>query len=344
MYKLLTAILLMLIFIGCEKSDSPENGDDRVLTFDSTDIKGVPIDASENTLVNLIYNLPDNKSVIYRLTNISEDNQVIKFDTVMSQFVKQNITYIVEMTKKESDESAVEFNFTFKSINLNVETNNEKFKYRSGAFADSADKAKFSEYEGMIDNPITVRMDAQGNILDITKLDKVTSKILEYRGIKDSVSAEEKQYYQKQIVEEAYRSIIGMFFRKIPNKQVGIDSTWAYPQPPLNMQIFQFENTHKFTLTSFEKVNDDKIAVIDASLSSRTILSPEAKANNIDVKKAQFIAGGKIFFNVTKGLVQKSKTNTNMNIELEAMVPTPKGVQKVTRTQKVTNTSIIELL
>ena len=93
-------------------------------------------------------------------------------------------------------------------------------------------------------------------------------------------------------------------------------------------------------------MNDDKIAVIDAGL--KTIISGDNKVTDRGAtyifKKPVTSAEGKIYFNISKGCVQKSKTNTRIHISYTMEVPTPKGLEKGTKTETVVNTNILELL
>ncbi len=56
--------------------------------------------------------------------------------------------------------------------------------------------------------------------------------------------------------------------RKFPDHSVGKDSTWSVKQQPEPFMIFTINNTTTFKVTNLQKQNDNKLAVIDASMNS----------------------------------------------------------------------------
>ena len=104
-------------------------------------------------------------------------------------------------------------------------------------------------------------------------------------------------------------------------------------------------NTLNFKITGFEKYKESNLAVIDAGLSSQYKISERAKQAKVTVNSPSYKGEGKIYFNLTKGLVEKSKTNNYLTIEMSTMAPSRAGgLQKVTQRQYTKTTNILELL
>ena len=347
MKKIIFILSIVLLFaLGCDK----KNGTTTVQTtkdfnYDSTDIKAQVLDNSSFKDLELRYKLEKGKKYTYRLTTISDEKQTISADTLIKQDVIQTLAYIVSVEVKDVEpDNVMELSFVFESIKLDATANGQKYSYISGKKLDSLDQQRYLEYEAMLNNPFSIRMSPTGEILDVYKTDRIANKVLEMRGVKDSVSAEEKKLFQQDIVNGALKPLIAQVFRSMPSNKVSIDSSWSIKQPLVNLQVFQLDNTHNFQLKQFEKYNDDNLAVINAGLTSKFIISPEAKRNNIDVKNPNYTAEGKIYFNLTKGLIQKSKTRTALNVEISMTLPRKNGPQKMIRKQSSKNINILELL
>jgi len=205
-------------------------------------------------------------------------------------------------------------------------------------------RERYLDYESLINNPFTARISKTGDIVEVFKADRIVNKILELRNLKDSVSIEEKKSFQQEIIESALKPLITQIFRKLPDKSLAKDSSWSFQPPALNLQIVEFDNSQNFKIIDFKSFNENKLAVIDATVKSKARISPQAKQNNIAVKNPDYYANGTIYFNLDKGLIQKSKTKTTLNLEMSMNMPTQKGMQKVTRKQSTINTNILEFL
>lgn len=348
--KKLYALLMVVLFFaaGCgnnEEGKSPEASSD-LLNYDSTEIKTTSLDESSVGTVNLTYKLVKGSTYNFRLTSLADENQTIKADTTIEQKVHQALTYLLSLKVNEVESDGVmEIEFNFKSIKLDATANGKKFTYLSGSKIDSADKERYKEYEAMVNNPFTVRLDAYGEILDIFRADKIVNRILELQGVKDSVTADEKRLFQQDVVDGALKPMVAQIFRKFPKTPVGKDTVWSYSMPPANLQLFTLTSKQNFKLSSFEKFKDDNLAVVIADVTSTYKINDQAKKNNVDVKNPNYTADGKIYFNLSKGLIQKSITSTTMHIQFSVDMPTPKGTkQRVSRSQKTINKNILELL
>jgi len=348
MKKLLVLSLLILpLFIGCNKNEDPKKeGKALATTFDSSDIKTVPITDGSLSTVELKYSLKKGSEYQYRLTSITDDDQSIKADTSISQKIKQTLTYMLKLSVKDVDKDGVmEIEFTFTSVKLDASGNGKTFTYQSGSKLSAEEMTRYSDYEAIINNPFTARVAPKGDILEFFRTDRIANKILELKKMQDSVSLEEKKMLQQQISEGALRPLLTQVFRKLPDHQVKKDSVWALTNPPAQLPFFEMTNTIVFKLSSFEKYNDNNLAVIDASLTSQYKISERATQAKVTVKSPSYSGEGRIYFNLTKGLVEKSRTNLFLTIEMSMNAPSRTGgMQKVTQRQYTKTTNILELL
>ncbi|HRI47911.1 MAG TPA: DUF6263 family protein, partial [Ignavibacteriaceae bacterium] len=233
-------ILFALLYIGCGEKENNQNVpvNEEALNFDSTELKASSIDPNSVGLVKLNYNLKKGESYNFRLTSIADDNQKIVADTTLEQKVVQTITYLIKGKVLEVESDGVsEIEFNFNSIKLTADANGKKYTYISGAKLDSLDKERYIEYEALVNNPFTVRLDKSGDILDIFRADKIVNKLLELRNMKDSVSADDKKLLQQDMVEGALKPMVAQVFRKFPTNDVSKDSSWTNVMPEANLQL-----------------------------------------------------------------------------------------------------------
>lgn len=343
----LVFIIVILLVAGCKKeTDQPLEGKDKY-SVDTTEIKLEHVD-NENEIFFVNYKLERDKEYNYRLTNIAENTQSVKAkDTIQSQRVKQTLTYLINLKVLDIDVDGIfEVAFKITSVKLEADANGERFHFESGTSKDSADRVRYSEYVSVLDNPFNVRVNKIGDIVEIYKADKIVNEFVKLKGAADSINAVEKDYLKKDMIERALRPLVVQVFRQLTDKAMAKDSSWSNVQEPTRLMVFQIQNTSSYNVKSLEKLGEDKIAVIDAGL--KTNISGNSKVTD---RGATYIfnkpvthADGKIYFNLTKGCVQKSKTNTRIQISYSMEIPTPQGTEKGVKSESVVNTNILELL
>jgi hypothetical protein len=132
----------------------------------------------------------------------------------------------------------------------------------------------------------------------------------------------------------------------VPDHNVAKDSSWTYSQPPSQFMTFRMQNINIFKVLNLEKYNDDKVAVLEAGL--KTDISGDTKATqqgiNYTFQKPKTSAYGKIYFDVSKGYVIKSKTNTRVDVSYTMEGQTPKGKKTIQRNETIDNSNVLELL
>jgi Family of unknown function (DUF6263) len=339
------------LLIGCgdrkTQETTPSSEQKNKYAFDTSDFKTIHI-KEINKNYNLSYNLEKNKTYNYRISTISSDHQKIMApDTTINQTINQTSIYLAGLNLKNIDkDSILEVGCNISSIKLDVNSGPNAITYESGVTPDSLVKQRFAEYDALINNEFTVRVSKYGEISDIYRVDDILSKFLKTRGIADSVTVNEKDQLRQQMIEGILKPLVIQIFRQLPKKNVTVDSSWSFSQPPVRLMVFQSQNTATYKLTSLEKKDEDKLAVIEAGLIAN--ITGDNKMTNkgmvYEFNKPKTHAEGKIYFNISKGLVQKSKTSTKINISFSMEMQTPKGKQKGNREEETTTTNIVELL
>lgn len=347
MKYILVLLAFTFFFIGCKKEEEKSLISKDMYSTDTTEIKTVQL-KDQNEVFQLDYNFEKGKEYGYRLTNIAENTQTIKAnDTTLSHRVKQILTYLISFKILDVDvDNIYEVAFNITSVKLEADANGEKFYYESSTSQDSLDKVKYSEYVAVRNNPFNVRVNKFGEIVEIYKADRIVNEFVKLKGVADSISAAEKDMLKKDMIERALRPIVIQVFRQFTDKELSKDSGWTNPQEPSKLMIFQVQNTNRYKINGLEMFNDDKVANINAAL--ETVISGNNKfvdrGATYVFSKPVTNAEGKIYFNLTKGCIQKSKTQSKIHISYSMEVPTPKGLEKGTKSETVLNTNILELL
>jgi len=349
MKYLFSIALMFLFFVGCgDNKDKVQNSnqDKNILKVDSSDISTSPVEnPSENFFMR--YALELNKDYKYRIATLSNNQQVITFDSAITQFIKQDIIYIITAKPVELDsDSILKVLCTFNSIKLEANSNGQSISYQSGIKLDSLDALRFANYEALINNPFNVRINSNGEIIEVFKTDKIISKYLNLQNLKDSIGIEEKNVLKEQISLGAIKPLLSQIFMKLPDKSFAKDSSWTVSQSPAPFLIFTLKNDNVYKIGSLEKYKDDKVAVINAQLKSEVSGSTNITEQGVNYKFTKPIseANGKIYFNVDKGYVQKSRIKSKLFVSFTMEGDTPTGKKKGFQSQTLEYTNIVELL
>jgi hypothetical protein len=271
----------------------------------------------------------------------------MKTDSTRNQNFKQNSVYILELSPLETDqEGTIEISTVISSIKIDAWMDGKKMTYESGTVKDSADKIKYSQYEALIKNPFSIRISKIGEILEIMRIDKIVNKFFEINIKAKAMNSEQKDVLKTNFTNGILRPLFIQIFRQIPDHSIAKDSTWSITQQPTDAMVFELETQNVYKIASLEKLVDDKIAIIDGSI--KTVISGNNKAVNqgvsYDFSKPVITASGKIYFDITKGVIIKSKVNTKTNMHFTMEAPSPKGTQRGERWGTTENIYIAELL
>ncbi|MBN1639021.1 MAG: hypothetical protein JW866_08640 [Ignavibacteriales bacterium] len=335
--------IIVIFFIGCgDKKDDPNNN------LDSNDVViDIPdVDLPKQTF-DLTYKFNEDKHYTYSLKTISKNFQKIVSDTTISMELSQSVNYTIDVFVKEvGDDKIAEVEMNIKSIEMLMKSpDGQTVSFSSKKDTSKENKTKFLDFFAMINSPFRARLTPKGEIIEITRVDKIVSKMLSLQNIPDTITIEQK----KQIVESlklgAIKPLIEKIFRVLPQGFVGVDSTWND-----YMEVGEGESSPAITfkIENYEKQEDIILAKIIASINA-TLKNPQNsftdKGVTYQLSKPKITGSGSIYFNINKGLIQKSETSVQTE---QTITMTPEGQPnspyKATRTDKTTTTVIIELL
>lgn len=345
MKKLVLIILTASIIYGCGDKNNEQKPDEQKdkFAFDTTDIKTTPVENPDQTFY-MRYKLQKGTSYNFRLTAISTDDQTITSkDTTLSQSMNQTMIYNMKFTPTLIDaDSTMELKAVITSIKMDGAVGNEPVHYQSGVTKDSADISKYAQYESLLQNPFEIRISKLGELLDLFRTDKIVNKLLDIRGYADSLKSEEKAALKNDISEGLLKPMISQVFRKLPLGKVAKDSTWKVEQPASQLMVFQAQNTSLFKITGIESLEGDLIADIDAGLDTKITGKNKLtdRGVNYEFEKPVTSGEGKIFFNLTRGVVQKTKLKTSITLSFRMESRGQSGSKK----EVISNTNILEYI
>jgi hypothetical protein len=347
MKKILVLFTLSILLWGCSKKAENKVEDlSSKLTVDTTEMKTVPVD-NPNVNFSMHFNFQKGKTYLYRLASFSDDIKTFKFDSVFVQSVKQSTVYLVNITLDNVDKDGVmEFTCNIPSILCNEIANGQVINYQSGKTKDSTALQAKAEYEALIDNPFSLRIGKEGGILEIFRADKIVNKFFQ---LKPFIPSEKKEEVRTELIQEELRPLVTQIFRDMPSKTMMKDSSWAIQQPETKFLIFNLQSTNLFKVLGLEKYGSDTLASINAGMKSVVTGDPKyinkERGTEADFKVPQPSASGTIYFNISKGYIQKSSVKTQVNISYSIKGPKPTGgIQKGTINEAINSSNILELL
>ena len=343
-------LLSLALFISCQKEKTNEEQkvqEEVATTFDSTALPTTAVDESEDQSFSFRYKFEPGKSFKYRLTTISEREQSIITDSTMIDKLNQTIIFIMNFkTLSLDDDSVAEMECTFTSVNLKANANGIAVNYQSGTKMDSTERQKFPEYESLINNPFNMRVGMHGEIIEIYKTDKIINKFLSMRGILDSLTAQEKIMAQQDLTSRSIKPLLAQIFREVPEHKMAIDSTWSYKRESLPIMVFQVDYENSYEVVALEMLGNEKLAVIDGIVKTKVSGTETRNERGVNYKfdKPITTASGKIYFNLNRGLIHKSRSQTNLQNSYSMEMQTPEGIKKAKAKEVTSNVNVIELL
>ncbi len=344
------ASLSIILFISCQKektNDEQKSPEEIASTFDSTALVTTAVDESEDQTFLFRYSFSPGESFRYRLTTITNRVQSLTTDTTLSENLDQTIIFIMNFKTLSLDaDSIAELECTFSSVNLKANANGINVNYQSGTKMDSTERQKFPEYESLLNNSFSMRVGKLGEIIDIYKTDKIMNKFLSMRGLLDSLTAQEKIMAQQDLTNSSIKPLMAQIFREVPEHKMAQDSSWSYKRESMPIMVFQVDYENSYKVETVEMLGDEKLAVIDGIV--KTKVSGKEKITergiNYTFDKPITTASGKIYFNLSRGLIHKSRSQTNLQNSYTMGMSTPEGVKKAFAKEVASTVNVIELL
>lgn len=343
-YLLIVLLMIVVVSCGSDEKKSQENGD--TTNTSQTENNYEPVEDNDATY-SLKYKFDEGNEYRYNLRTISNNTQVIETDTTITASANQTIDYEFSFEVVELDEQNVaELSVNIETINLDAMINGEKIEYNTDNELTPEEKREYLEYEAMANNPFRVRITEIGEVLEVSRIDKIIDKVLEMEGLVDSLSLQEKQQLMSNIGETLIKPLTQQLFRVLPKSDVGKDSSWSQNYPS-QLMVFQLNNTAKFTVLDIVQDEGDKLAKVSAGLNATFQGDKEAQQQGVQYSfnDPQVSGSGTWYFNIDEGLIQESETmtriETSVNISAADAANNP---IKAFRKDIAVNTNIITKL
>ena len=344
MRKLLLALILGIIMNGCGKKSQKNNLENKsAAATDSSTVNFLPV-KDPGQKFNIEYKFEKGKDYNYRVTFSSEDKQNIKNDSSYNKDIMQNTVYLLKTKLKGyKNDSLLNFICKITSITFTANVNGKIFNYQSGAKNDSIDTFRYAEYAALIDNPFSVTIKKYGGIVNISSVDMIINKYIKLKRMIKRATKPVKVRLKQNIVDRSLEPLIINIFRKMPKNTIAKDSSWSDELPPAHFIIFTLNNSNTFKISDLNKYHDNLIASIKVGLKTQIHGNTTYKAGNAvyNFKKPKTSAKGNIYFNISKGCIQKSEIQTEAKVFFTMESP---GQKEGSKSENMTSENIVELL
>ncbi len=346
MKHLLCFALFLLIIAGCsEKEGNGRKSEDQ--KPDSLNAKTVILD-NINQSFNLKYKLETGKDYKYRLTtNQIENIQIQNSDTSVQNNAFQQVTYLMNfLVEKIDNNNTAELICNITSVKLNADANGTKFSFQTGHAKDEKELRNFAQYESFMNNTFGLRIGQYGDIVEVSRTDKIINKFIAINKMQDTITIEDKEVLRRDLSEALLKPLLSQIFRKFPEDKMAKDSSWSIPQEPIPLASLVMRNTNVFKITGVEKSKSDTVAVIEGEMKSEVSGQQRVTDRGIQYffEKPRTAASGKIYFNLTNGTIQSSRTSTRIENSFTAEASSPQGLVRETQRRSVENSVTVESL
>lgn len=336
-YLLIFALFMLLLSCSDEKK--------------STDKKTIKKSSEENIvkgeMKSLLYNYQKGQTFKYKLNTITSNSQTIKADTTITASMLQDANYVINFKVIDVDKNNIAtISLTPVSIYVKSIINGQKAIYDSRIIYSNRERAMFADYEALKNKPFKVKVTNNGEVTEIFDVDKIINQIFVLQGIQDSVTAEQKKMFKQNYIFSGLAPIVEQLFRNVTKDKVGINSHWEQKYPS-TFGAFNITNTATYKVLEFKKENEDSIAKISANLSISWTGSNTATEQGVTYtfSNPDVSGNGEIFYNLSKHLVEHSKTKIISVVELKMSSPeTQNKVKEISKKERMEITNILELL
>ncbi|MDP4115676.1 MAG: DUF6263 family protein [Bacteroidota bacterium] len=343
MKYILCLLVSVLLFVGCGKKgeNAPVSKDE--IKVDSTELK-LSASSNPNQSVNLTYKLEKDKTYRYRLVMLT-DQEMSQTGTVnRSDKGVQTLIYIMNLTPVNVDnDGTMDIRFNIVKVKMDVNATGKKITYESGVTKDTA--GQFFDQEAMVNNPFEARISKSGEIVEVSKTDKIVAKLIELA--KGKIDVNQKEQLKGQIVDGQLKPLIGQIFRELPLNSVNKNYTWTKDQAPSQMPPFTVKSKNVYKIQDLGELSGDKVITLNIGLETIFEGKKEISQNGANYKfnDPKLITEGKVYFNVDKGYPQQVKTHFILEQSFSATGKDQKGqMQKGDQSQRIDRKTIVDLL
>lgn len=309
----------------------------------ATDTAGARrVDITVDSLT-MAYNVRTGDAFSYKVTQVNQAN------TDDRRLRESTTYYYTKRISKVLPDSLITFSIRFDRIDMSrtlpVMDSTGKTVYQTVMYssADSTDKRNpaFAHFNALIGHTATMVITPRGDIVDITNVKPVAEKIARLR--KDSLSAAEQEFLEREIAVNAYAMVHIQEFQVYPKQPIGAKRTWtATHQAPL-AGIFPTENIVTYHLDNIIDMRGREVAEITATLDSRITKKKLTNSFGVaELKSGGMTGGSRHLVDIEKGFTIFKKYNLTVDVVMSATES--KSKQTTTSKQQTTSDITVELL
>ena len=341
--KLILLLAISFLLVSCAKEENPKEKSSKANTKLNSELLLTP----KAERFELRYKFKKNDSFNYKITTLSQTNQQVEADSIISTVTEQTITYLVNLRVKEIDDKGnYIISWKINSIKSDGNINGERISYDSKYIFSTQERMMFAQFEAIKGKTFTTRISKIGEILNIYDLNSIVDELIDIQKSKENVTKEIKAQLTQQFKEAALFPLVEQIFRQFPEEPVGINSYWD-KRFNTKFAMFDIENIASFEIKDVKVLETDSIVSVSAGLSINWLGSHEATDQGVKYYFYDPIVSGSglITFNKSKGLVTHSETLTNMQqiMEMEGLDASQQLI-KGKRTDNSSNKNTIELI
>ena len=313
MTKLLLTILISLLFISCGKNDESKNAKE---TETKTE-KVTETFKEKGPVLQLKYKFKKGDKFSYKLQTKAVSSEEISADTTITNEITQNATYRFNFRVKSIDENnTANIEVRINSITAETIFNGQSMKYDSKFIYSTRERAQFVDYESVKKVPFQIRVNDIGQVVSVENVNRIMRNILEIQKVPDTLSAKTKEQMKANIANGTLMPLTQQIFKVVAEDEVGVDSTWQlkYNTP---LGVFNVENTAVFKVRDLN-FEEDTTAAISSNLfitvSGNNVVNEQGVRYTFSQPNLQ--AEGKLNYNYSRGLVEKSESNTKLEMAM----------------------------
>lgn len=333
--------LLILLMIAC----SDQRNDSKLKTKKNEPIKKQQL-VLKGPSVKLKYKFFPGMKFSYKLQTISNNTEIISADTTIKNEINKDATYTFSFNVKDIEPNDIaSLSVKISSIIAETKFNGQSIKYNSKMLYSTRERMQFIDYEAVKNIPFRIKVNNLGQVIEVSNVNKILKNILDIQKMPDTLSSKSKEQMRNTIANGTLMPLTQQIFKVVVAKEVSVDSVWQlkYNTP---LAVFDVENN------SISKISDiiidkDTLVSISSSLFINVKGDNVAQDNGMTYtfEKPILNAEGESKFNLTKGLVEYSESNTilEMSMTVEGFDNKQQPV-KTTKKDISNNTNIVELL
>jgi hypothetical protein len=340
MKKLFIAFLALLFLVSCGKDEETKKENN------SNDKKIVETIKEKGPVLQLRYKFKKGDKFSYKLQTKAVSSEEIIADTTIANEITQNATYRFNfLVKSVDDNNTANIEVRISSITAETIFNGQSMKYDSKFIYSTRERAQFVDYESVKKVPFLISVNEIGQVINVENVNRIMRNILEIQKVPDTLSAKTKEQMRTNIANGTLMPLTQQIFKVVAEDEVGVDSTWQlkYNTP---LGVFNVENTAVFRVTNLNFDKDTTAAITSnlfISVSGNNVVNEQGVRYTFSQPNLQ--AEGKLSYNYTRGLVEKSESNTSLEMAMFMEGVDANGNPlKSTKRDISNNTNIVTLL